>query len=208
MTDTKGAINGTRVLQSKLSVTPRPKSRRAKTAPAHSDSNYLPAMQGSYPVAEERHVLYVRSKGIDDFVTNIHAADALQLIETERKGVAGIFVKDLSRRMEIPAQRMFDILGVAKATAEKKVSAGELLTGNGGRAALGLARLLGIAKEMVDNSTAASAKDFDSAKWLGQWLEKSQPGLGGRKPATLIDTPTGLEVVAKLLGAIESGAYQ
>src|SRR5678815_2871198 len=50
-----------------------------------------------------RHVLYVRSKGIDDFVTNVHAADPLKLIETERKGVAGAFVKDLSKRMEISA---------------------------------------------------------------------------------------------------------
>ncbi|MEO8543113.1 MAG: antitoxin Xre/MbcA/ParS toxin-binding domain-containing protein [Betaproteobacteria bacterium] len=213
MTDTKNATYGTPVLKSKLSVTPRPKNRSVKavlreTTPAPSDVDYLPAMQVSYSVAEERQVLYVRSKGIDDFVANIHAADAIQLIEIERKGVAGVFVKDLSRRMEIPAQRMFDILGVAKATAEKKVAAGELLTGNGGRAALGLARLLGIANEIVDNSTAADAKNFDSAKWLGQWLETSQPALGGRKPASLIDTPTGLGVVVKLLGAIESGAYQ
>ena len=28
------------------------------------------------------------------------------------------------------------------------------------------------------------------------------------KPAELIDTPTGVDVVARLLGAIESGAYQ
>jgi len=153
-------------------------------------------------------VLYVPSKGIDDFVTNVHAAGPLQLIETERKGVAGAFVKDLSRRMEIPAQRMFEILGVPKATAEKKAAGGELLTGNGGRAALGIARLLGVANEIVANSTAPEAKNFDAAKWLGQWLEKPQPALGGRRPAELIDTPTGLDVVARLLGAIESGAYQ
>ena len=154
------------------------------------------------------HVLYVRSKGVDDFVTNVSAADPIRLIETERKGVAGVFVKDLSKRMEIPAQRMFRILGVPKATAEKKVTAGELLTGSGGRAALGVARLLGIARGIVENSTAPQARDFDSARWLGQWLETPQPALGGRKPAELIDTPTGLEVVARLLGSIESGTYQ
>jgi len=157
---------------------------------------------------QDVYVFYVRSKGIDEFVSNVRAAHPLQLIETERRGVAGIFVKDLSKRMEIPAQRMFDILGVPKATAEKKVAAGELLAGNGGRAALGMAKLLGIAREIVDNSTAPEASDFDPAKWLGQWLERPQPALGGRKPAALIDTPTGLEVVARLLGAIESGAYQ
>ncbi len=151
---------------------------------------------------------YVRSKGIDEFVAKIYGADPIRLIETERRGVAGIFIKDLSKRMEIPAQRMFAILGVPKATAEKKVAAGELLSGSGGRAALGIAKLFGMAQEIVGNSTAAAAKDFNTAKWLGQWLEKPQPALGGRKPAELIDTPTGLAVVARLLGAIESGAYQ
>ena len=157
--------------------------------------------------ARHGEVIYVPSKGVDDFVIKIHAADPLRLIETERVGVAGVFVKDLSKRMEIPAQKMFLMLGVPKATAEKKVSSGELLSGNGGRAALGMAKLLGVAQEIVENSTAAEAKNFDSAKWLGQWLEKPQPALGGRKPCELIDTPTGLEIVAKLLGAIESGAY-
>lgn len=153
-------------------------------------------------------VLYDKSKGVDEFVTSVHAADPMQLIETERRGVAAIFVKDLSKRMGIPAQRMFDIVGVPKATAEKKVAAGELLSGSGGRTALGIARLLGIANEIVEDSMAPEASEFDTAKWLGRWLEKPQAALGGRKPADLIETPTGLEVVAKLLGAIQSGAYQ
>ena len=83
-----------------------------------------------------------------------------------------------------------------------------MVSGNGGHAAIGIARLLGKAQAIVVNSTAAQAKGFDSAKWLGQWLERPQPSLGGRKSAELIDTPTGIEVVARLLGAIESGSYQ
>lgn len=67
-------------------------------------------------------------------------------------------------------------------------------------------KLLGIAQDIVANSTAPEAKVFDAAKWLGQWIERPQPSLGGRKPADLIDTPTGVEMVARLLGAIESGA--
>lgn len=153
-------------------------------------------------------VVYLQLKGVDDFVIDVCAADPIRLIATERAGVAGVFVKDLSRRLQIPAQRMFDILGVPKATAEKKVAAGELLSGSGGRAALGIARLLGMAGEMVANSTAPEARDFDVARWLGQWIETPQPALGGRKPSELIDTPTGFAVVARLLGAIESGTYQ
>ena len=69
-------------------------------------------------------------------------------------------------------------------------------------------KLLGIAQSIVNNSTAAEAKAFDAAKWLGQWIEQPQPALGGRRPADLISTPTGVEVVARLLGSLESGAYQ
>jgi putative toxin-antitoxin system antitoxin component (TIGR02293 family) len=151
---------------------------------------------------------YRPASGVDDFVQQIAQATPLELVEIERHGVAGIFLKDLSRRMQIPATRMFTMLGVPKATAEKKSAAGESLSGSGGQAAIGVARLLGIAQAIVSNSTAPEAADFDAAKWLGQWLERPQPALGGRKPGDLIDTPTGIEVVSRLLGAIESGAYQ
>lgn len=154
------------------------------------------------------YVLYTKSKGVDEFVSNVHLAAPMLLIETERRGVASVFVKDLSKRMGLPAQRMFDIVGVPKATVERKVAEGGLLSGSGGRAALGIAKLLGIASEIVQDSTAPEAQGFDTAKWLGQWLETPQPALGGRKPAELVETPTGLEVVTRLLGAIRSGAYQ
>lgn len=153
-------------------------------------------------------ISYRPGKGVDDFVQRIAGAEPMQLVEAERRGVSGIFLKDLSKRMEMPTSRLYSIVGVPKATAEKKAANGELLAGSGGRAALGVARLLAMARAIVENSTAPEAQDFDSAKWLGQWLERPQPALGGRRPADLIDTPTGLEMVARLLGAIESGAYQ
>jgi putative toxin-antitoxin system antitoxin component (TIGR02293 family) len=164
------------------------------------------ASESSRALAYE--IVYRPSKGVDDFVQRVSLANPMQLVEAERNGVSSVFLKDLSKRMEMPTSRLYSIVGVPKATAEKKAAAGELLGGSGGRAALGVARLLGIARAIAENSTAPEAKDFDSAKWLGQWLERSQPALGGRKPADLIDTPTGLEMVARLLGAIESGAYQ
>jgi putative toxin-antitoxin system antitoxin component (TIGR02293 family) len=157
---------------------------------------------------QEFPLRYKRKAGVTNFVARIHGAEPLQLIATERDGVASVFVKDLASELRIPSQRMFAMLGVPKATAEKKIAAGELLAGSGGRAALGIARLLGMAQAMVDGSTAAAAADFDTARWLGEWLERPQPALGGRKPAELVDTPTGLAVVTRLLGAIESGAYQ
>lgn len=153
-------------------------------------------------------VMYLHDKGVDDFVQQVHGATPMQLVEAERRGVDGMFLKDLSKRIDIPAARVFTMLGVPKATAEKKAMQGAIVSGSGGQAAIAIAKLLGTAKAIVENSTSPEAKGFDSAKWLGKWLERPQPALGGRKPADLIDTPTGVEVVTRLLGAIESGAYQ
>ena len=161
------------------------------------------------PMAEPGGAIAYRStKGVDDYVRQVARATPLQLVEIERQGVLGSFIKDLSRRMEIPSSRIFTILGVPKATAEKKAAAGERVEGSGGQAAIGMVKLLGIAHDIVANSTAREAKSFDATKWLGQWIERPQPALGGRKPAELLDTPTGSELVARLLGSIESGAYQ
>lgn len=160
------------------------------------------------PAAEAKSITYARAKGVDAFVARVAAATPIEIVEVERHGIDGMFLKDLSRHMHIPAVRIFEMVGVPKATAEKKVAAKEPIAGAGGQAALGLARLLAIAKTIVENSTAPEAKNFDTAKWLGRWIERPQPALGGRKPADLIATPTGLEMVARVLGAIESGAYQ
>jgi len=161
------------------------------------------------PRAETASVIAYRSaKGVDDYIHQVARATPLQLVEIERQGVLGTFIKDLSKRMEIPSSRIFTILGVPKATAEKKAAAGERVEGSGGQAAIGMVKLLGIAHDIVARSTAREAKTFDATKWLGQWIERPQPALGGRKPAELLDTPTGSELVARLLGSIESGAYQ
>lgn len=153
-------------------------------------------------------ISYGAVPGFEAFVRRISAATPMELVLTERAGVQARLIKDLARHLGMPASRLFAILGIAKATAEKKVAAGETIGGQGGHAVLGLVRLLGIARALVANSTAVAAADFDAAKWLGRWLEIPQPSLGGRKPAELLDTPTGVEIVGRVLGAIESGAYQ
>jgi putative toxin-antitoxin system antitoxin component (TIGR02293 family) len=161
------------------------------------------------PKPESAGVIAYRStRGVDDYIRQVARATPLQLVEIERQGVLGSFIKDLSKRMEIPSSRIFTILGVPKATAEKKAAAGERVEGSGGQAAIGMVRLVGIAQEIVADSTAREARTFDATKWLGQWIERPQSALGGRRPAELLDTPTGTELVARLLGSIESGAYQ
>ena len=145
--------------------------------------------------------------GLDDVILTFVRGAPLERIDAERAGLAGALVKDLASRLGIANKRMFEVIGVPKATAEKKAASNAAITGAPGQAALGMVRLLSVANAIVANSTADAASDFDTAKWLGRWIEVPQPALGGRRPADVLDTPTGIETVAKLLGAIESGAY-
>ena len=142
------------------------------------------------------------------YLVELNAATPLDIVEMQRRGVPGALVKEMAIKMALPAVRMFSYLGIPKATVEKKAAGREMIAGSGGQAALGMVKLLAIAQSIVQNGDAVQAKNFDSAKWLGQWIERPQPALGGRRPAELLDTPTGADLVARLLGAIESGAYQ
>lgn len=183
-------------LAGNLNAPAKARSRSKTPSPTRPAKRALPV-----PVYHAKH-------GVDQYVRQIASATPLQIVELERTGVDGSFIKALSKRMEIPSSRIFRILGIPKATAEAKASAGRMVAGHAGQAAIGMVKLLGMAQQLVANSTAREAKDFDAAKWLGQWIERPQPSLGGRRPADLIDTPTGVEVVARLLGSIESGVYQ
>jgi putative toxin-antitoxin system antitoxin component (TIGR02293 family) len=129
----------------------------------------------------------------------------MQLLETERQGVSARFLVDVADRMAVPYTHLAETIGIPKATAARKQAKGEMIDG---AAAIALARLLALANEIVEDSTSPEARKFDTARWLGQWIERPQPALGGRKPSELLDTPTGVSMVTRLLGAIRSGAYQ
>lgn len=169
---------------------------------------FHPAKTSSPVVATSGLTLaYKRSQGVDAYLKQVHDATPVQMVEIERQGVAGTFITDLSKRMELPSSRVFAMLRIPPATAARKSAAGAVVDGRAGLAAIGMIKLLGIAQDIVQDSTAAEAKNFDTVKWLGQWIERPQPALGGGKPADYLDTPTGVEIVAQLLGAMRSGAY-
>ncbi len=151
---------------------------------------------------------YAEGDGFDAFVQKVWQADALALVELERHGVRSTIIRDMGKSMNMPLTRLLEILRVPKATAARKLLGNLRLDGQAGQAAIALIRLLGLAQDVVDDSTAAQAKSFDTTKWLAQWLERPQPALGGRKPSELMDTPAGATLVARLLGASRSGAYQ
>lgn len=67
--------------------------------------------------------------------------------------------------------------------------------------------LLALAQRMVDNSASEQAQNFDTERWLRQWLAHPNPALGGARPIDLLATQAGTQSVRQLLAAMESGAY-
>jgi putative toxin-antitoxin system antitoxin component (TIGR02293 family) len=141
------------------------------------------------------------------FVGAVDRASPAQLMTLERAGVEGRMIKAMAGELRLPVASFYEMLGMPKATIEKKTAANEPIAGAHGHAALGMAKLLATASNIVANSTAKDAEKFDVGKWLGAWINRPQAALGGKKPAAFLDTPTGAEIVNRLLGAIESGAY-
>lgn len=149
-----------------------------------------------------------RFLSLDEYVAAVERATPMQRIELERAGVPGQLIKALSSRMKVPTSRMFGILGLPKATAEKKAAQGESVGGSAGHSAIGMATLLAKAQEMATDTGAVGTPGFDAGEWLGRWIELPQPALGGRRPSELLDTATGVQLVNRLLGSLVSGSYQ
>lgn len=153
----------------------------------------------------EGALTYSRRRGLNDFLRQMHEATPMQTLRTERKGVSAAILIELARRMELPTACIAMSLGFSKAAAHRKITGNTLVDG---RPIVGLVKLLALAQAIVDESTSNEVKNFDTVKWLGQWIMRPQPALGGYKPADLLDSTTGVSMVAKVLGAIRSGAYQ
>ena len=71
-----------------------------------------------------------------------------------------------------------------------------------------ITKLMGMAQRIADESASPQASGFDAQKWFSAWIDLPQPALGGKKPSDLLDTPSGVQAVERVLGALESGAYQ
>ncbi|WP_363320867.1 MbcA/ParS/Xre antitoxin family protein [Ramlibacter sp.] len=62
---------------------------------------------------------------------------------------------------------------------------------------------------VVDRIVAESGnpRNFDSVRWLSEWIEKPNPALGGRLPREMFEEAGGFERVRTLLLRMQSGAY-
>ena len=136
---------------------------------------------------------------------DIFRASDLERHEIITSGVPAGYVAVISKRTGIPQDRFFRFLGFPKSTIEKKIKANAILGTDQSEKIVGFERIVGQVKAMVAES--GNPDGFDAERWVGEWMEKPQRALGGRKPAELMNTIQGQQIVSQILGMAQSGAY-
>ncbi len=135
----------------------------------------------------------------------VFRADAMERVELVKRGIPATVVDAMAKRMAMPKERLALMLGLARATIDRKVREGKPLSIDESSRVLGMARLVGQVQAMVEDS--GNPEGFNAAEWLARWLERPLPALGGQRPAELMDTPDGQGLVSNLVARMQSGAY-
>lgn len=138
-------------------------------------------------------------------LAKLYSFEPMERIEMVKEGAPAELVTFLVDDMAITKDRLYRIAGVARATMDRKVRAGVRLNQDETERMIGIARLVGQAEQLVSES--GDLKSFDAGKWVADWLDRPLPALGGMRPATLMDTAEGRELVSNLLAQMQSGAY-
>lgn len=122
-----------------------------------------------------------------------------------RQGLPARLLVRLANDMQIPRERLYGWLGIARTTANRKVKNDERLSQDESERALGLTRLVGQVQRIVTESGNTSG--FDAARWTANWLDEPNAALAGRAPGGYMDTADGRSLVSALVAQMQSGAY-
>lgn len=143
---------------------------------------------------ENRQVVRSFIRGSSHPTTGTELAPATVI----RKLEAGLPVReldDLQTGLDLPMERLGNLLGISKATLHRRKVAGRLDTSESDRV-VRFARLLGKAVAVLEGEEHARP-----------WLNSPQFGLGGAVPLEYARTEVGAREVENLLGRIEYGVY-
>jgi putative toxin-antitoxin system antitoxin component (TIGR02293 family) len=118
-----------------------------------------------------------------------------KVIESIQKGLPFRELEDLRASLDIDIATLASILGISKATLQRRKTQGRLDAAESDRV-LRYARLLGKA-----------AVVFGGIEPARQWLTRPQFGLGGAVPLEYAQTEPGAREVEHLIGRIQYGVY-
>jgi len=134
-----------------------------------------------------------------------YRANPLDRIAIIRGRVPATYVITLTQSMQIPKERLYTTLNLARATVDRKIHKRQRLSQDESERILAVVRLIGQVDTMVQES--GDPAGFDAARWVAEWLQLPHPALGGRTPGELLDTSDGRGLVADLLAQQQSSAY-
>lgn len=179
--------------------------RRKAPTPAAGGRN---SRRGAGTVREPLAVYEAPAK-VNAFRTLLRTAPLAERVRIEREGVPYQVVKGLIDDIFVSSTEFQTFVRIPKATFTKKMRDKSLFAGTTGQSVVGLMELINKVEDMLaaepDNP---AAQGFDVERWVGQWIQRPQPALGGLAPAELMDTPSGRASVMRVLGAVQSGTYQ
>lgn len=118
-----------------------------------------------------------------------------KLISALRAGLPVQELQHLQTWLNLPMEKLGQMLGISKATLHRRKTSGRLDPSESDRV-VRFARLMGKAVDV-----------FGAEEPARQWLSSPQVGLGGEVPLEYAQTEIGAREVEDLLGRIEHGVY-
>ncbi len=164
-----------------------------------------PGTPAPYPAPAVRKAPAVAERRAAYQFVDLYHATPQHRIEAIRAGVPARRVDALASLMAVSKENLIDTLSLARSTLSRKARDDLALAPEESERVLGLESLIGQAQAMVDES--GDGQPFDAARWAGTWIYQPLPALGGRQPASYLDTIEGQKLVAGLLAMTQSGAY-
>ena len=119
----------------------------------------------------------------------------LDYVAATNRGIPKLAVHNLAEVIDVPMKDMATLLNVSYKTLGRKKKTDTLDS---------LSSSLSIE---IANTVAKGLAVFEDTDKFSRWLQKENRALQGKKPFELLNTPTGIKMVNKLLGRIEEGVY-
>lgn len=201
--------------QSAVTVKQKKVSLRSctSTKPTKASSGIAATMAKKSPACRERakaarqsgvgKTSCIRSKALT--ASDLYHATELERVMIIRRGVPANILVQIGRAMDMSNDLLFSTLALPRSTVVRKIQKNEALSAEQSERVVGLERLVGQVEAMVKQS--GNAEGFDAGRWVGDWLQRPLPALGGKKPAEFMDTMEGQNLVARFLAQSQSGAY-
>lgn len=129
----------------------------------------------------------------------------LQLIDRSRLGVAGAEADQVARLLGVSDKEMASLLNQSVATFHRQAKAERLDAATSERLLL-LGRLAQYGATVFQDQGGPSHGGPSHGKFT-RWLRRPLRLLGDRSPLSLMDSPTGVQLVEDILGRIEYGVF-